>query len=117
MEQGKSQETSHLQEWVFKLIESLGVTPDFQSDPVGFQFESEGRIARVFPHEGPTLAVAEVEVCSMLRMDGGQVARAGSEISAGEYLYFKQLHDIYDQTEEEDADFMRSFLEQNNQAM
>ena len=80
MQQGKSQETSHFQEWVFKLIESLGVTPDLQSDPLGFQFESEGRMARVFPHEEPTLAIAEVEVCSMLRLDGGQVARAAAEL-------------------------------------
>jgi hypothetical protein len=80
MQQTTDLESSGFQAWILKLIESLGVTPDQQTEPAGFQFETEGRIARVLPHEDPSLAITEVEVLSLLSTDSLQMARVATEL-------------------------------------
>lgn len=88
--------------------------------------KSDARLSGGGQSLGPQLGQVQAQRLSEMNADSqnqnlqqnrDSSVRVGSEVSATNYLYDKQLRDIYDQAEDADAAFMQSFLEPNDQAM
>lgn len=63
------------QQWLLDAMASVGVEVGDQADPLGCEFEAEGRLARVIPHRDPNLAVVEVEVLPLAEVPQGSAHR------------------------------------------
>ncbi len=75
MSDSSSPSLNAFQHWILRSFSSLGVEVASEVDPLGLEFESEGRIVRVLPHTDPTLAVLQAEVSSLEGADELSLAR------------------------------------------
>lgn len=60
------------QQWLIDAVSSAGVEVGEHVDPLGVEFEAEGRRARIIPHRDPALAVIEVEVLPLADVPPGR---------------------------------------------
>ena len=63
------------QQWVLGAFNEVGMEPAAGVDPLGLEFTSDNRVARVLPHADTALAVIEVEVRSLSDADALAQAR------------------------------------------
>ena len=75
MSDSASSSLNAFQQWILKSFGSLGVEVASEVDPLGLEFESEGRIVRVLPHTDAALAVLQAEVSSLEDADELSLAR------------------------------------------
>ena len=68
------------QQWLVDAVASVGVEVGDEADPLGCEFEAEGRLARVIPHQDPDLAVVEVEVLPLAEVPQGSAHRLAWEL-------------------------------------
>lgn len=66
---------NHFQEWIVQSFNALGLQAVAEVDPLGLEFNSEGRTLRVLPHTDTTIAVIEAEVLSLQDSDELTLAR------------------------------------------
>ena len=53
------------QRWITEAMAAAGQPVPPEVDPLGLEFEAEGRMARVIPHADESLAVIEVQACAL----------------------------------------------------
>lgn len=68
-------ELSPFQQWVAQAFRAGGADLPEVIDPLGAEFEAEGRKARVLPHSDDGWAVIEVEVKSLAELQHGDASR------------------------------------------
>jgi hypothetical protein len=73
-------ELTPFQQWVVKSFGDLGSAPTGAVDPLGLEFESDGRVARILPHTDPGLAVVEVVVEDLADKDEGTLSRLALQL-------------------------------------
>lgn len=68
-------ELSPFQQWIAQAFQAEGADLPEVIDPLGAEFEAEGRKARVLPHSDDGWAVIEVEVQSIAQLQHGDASR------------------------------------------
>lgn len=68
-------ELTSFQQWVVRSFAELGTAPTGVVDPLGMEFESEGRLARILPHSDAEQALVEVVVADLADTDESTLSR------------------------------------------
>jgi hypothetical protein len=68
-------ELTSFQQWVVRSFADLGTAPTGVVDPLGMEFESEGRLARILPHSDAEQALVEVVVADLADTDESTLSR------------------------------------------
>lgn len=68
------------QQWITNAVATTGIALPEYVDPLGVQFEAEGRLARLIPHADAALAVVEVEARSLAQSTDLDAARLALEL-------------------------------------
>src|SRR5262245_33504515 len=71
---------NQFQRWIADAAQEVGAELRGDIDPLGLEFEAEGRVARIIPHGDEALAVIEVEVQSLEDLRESDVARLAVQL-------------------------------------
>jgi hypothetical protein len=80
MSETTTYELTPFQQWIVNSFTELGTAPAGVVDPLGLEFESDGRVARILPHTDPGLAVVEVVVEDLADKDEGTLSRLALQL-------------------------------------
>ena len=71
---------SPFQHWILEAATASGLSVPPHIDPLGIELEAEGHLARVTPHSNDTLAITEVDVCSLADVSEESLAQLAVQL-------------------------------------